>query len=68
MQGRIEGTARYLDDFAGNLLQPLGDGVTVHRLHGNDFQDEEVQRPLREIGFRRGISHSFHFYLFVPRS
>ena len=65
MQSGIQGTARHLHNIAGNLLQPLRDGITMHRLNGDDFQDEQVQRTLREIGFRREIGYSFHFYLFI---
>ena len=31
VQGRVEGTARHLDDFAGNLLEPPRGGI-AHRL------------------------------------
>jgi hypothetical protein len=65
MQSGIEGTSRNLNDLAGNLLQPLCNGITMRRLDGDDFQEEEVQRALGKIGLRGGIGHSFRFYLLV---
>jgi hypothetical protein len=64
MQGGVQGTARHLDNVAGDLLQPLRDGITMHRLDGDDFQNEKIQSTLGEIGSRRGIGYSFHFYLY----
>jgi hypothetical protein len=42
MQRGIERAAWYLYDFAGDLLQPLRNGVAMHRLDGNDLQDQEI--------------------------
>jgi hypothetical protein len=67
MQSGIEGTSRNLNDLAGNLLQPLCNRITMRRLDGHDFQEEEIQRTLGKIGLRGGIDHSFSFYLFVLR-
>jgi hypothetical protein len=67
MQSGIEGTSRNLNDLAGNLLQPLCNRITMGRLDGDDFQEEEIQRALGKIGLRGGIYQSFSFYLFVLR-
>jgi hypothetical protein len=32
-----------------HLLEALRDGVTVERADSNDFQDQQVQRALREV-------------------
>ena len=56
MQSGIEGTSRNLNDLAGNLLQPLCNRITMRRLDGDDFQEEEIQRTLGKIDFGEGLT------------
>ena len=46
----VEGALADLQDFAGDLADALGYGPAVHGFEGDDFQDQEVQRALDEIG------------------
>jgi hypothetical protein len=34
------------------LLQPLRDGIAVHRAQRDNFQDQQIQRALRKIDTR----------------
>jgi ABC-type lipoprotein export system ATPase subunit len=46
------GTSWNLNDLAGNLLQPLCNRITMRRLDGDDFQEEEIQEIRRSsVGF-----------------
>ena len=47
---------RWLED----LLQALRDGVAVDGAERDHFEDEHVERALREIGFGR---HTLYFYM-----
>jgi hypothetical protein len=42
VQSGVERPARHLNNFTRDLLQPLGDGVAMHRLNGDDFQNQEI--------------------------
>lgn len=42
MQSWIQRTAWHLHNVAGDLLQPLRNGVAMDRLNGDNFQDEKV--------------------------
>src|SRR5688572_31195100 len=53
MQGRIERALCDLDHVAGNLLEALSDGVPMQRDGGQDLQDQEVERTLRQVGLGR---------------
>src|SRR5262249_21799870 len=53
MQRRIQRALSDLKGVAGNLVQPLGDRVAMQRTEGYDLQDQQVQRPLKELGFVR---------------
>ena len=52
VQRRIERPLRHLHDVARHVLQALRDGVPVHGAEGDDFQDEQVECALGQIGFR----------------
>lgn len=54
VKGRVERTVTDLQNFAGNLTEPLADGETVERFEGKDFEKEEVEGALYEIG---GFAH-----------
>src|SRR5450755_2787734 len=53
MQGRVKRTLLDLEDVARNLLQTLSDAVAVNRAEGGNFEDQEIERSLREVGFWR---------------
>ena len=60
MERRIERALTDLDDLTRHLTQPLSDGVAVLRLAGDDRQDQQIERALREIGlFGRGDTSAF---------
>jgi hypothetical protein len=40
-----------LDDAAGDLVEALRDGVAVDGAEGDDFEEEEVEGALGEVGF-----------------
>jgi hypothetical protein len=54
VQRRIERALLHSDDVARELLQPLRDAVAMQRPQRNDFQDEHVERALRQVGLRQG--------------
>ena len=62
MQRRVERSLGDLDHVAGNLLQALRDGIAVHRAKRDNFQDQQVQGALGQIGFRVHCDTSY-FYL-----
>src|SRR5215467_1446968 len=64
VQGRIERSLLYLQHFAGNLLDPLGDRPAVLRLQGNGLQDQQVQSPLHQI---IGFAHTMTIYTWYCR-
>ena len=37
------------EDFAGQLLNPAGDGIAVRRPPGERFEDEQVERALEQL-------------------
>ena len=49
MEGGVEGALLDLEDFAGDLLDALGDSPTVLGLEGDGFEDEEVESALDEV-------------------
>jgi hypothetical protein len=51
MQGGVERTLLYLENFAGDLLNPLGDGPSMQRFEKERFEDEEVEGSLNEIAW-----------------
>ena len=55
MQRRIERALLDLDDVVRELLQAVGDAVAMERPERDDFQDEQVERALRQVGFRCGM-------------
>ena len=67
MQCRIERALLHLQDVAGNLLKPLRDGVAVNRPESDDFEDEDVERPLQEVRFRRVRRHAMTIYIYICR-
>ena len=40
-----------MDYAAGDLFEALGDGVAVDGAEGDDFEDQEIEGALGEIGF-----------------
>jgi hypothetical protein len=42
MQCGIQGTARHLNNVAGDLLESPRDSIAVRRLHGDNFQDQQI--------------------------
>src|SRR5262249_49499239 len=45
------------EEVVGHLPNPLRDRPAVHRLGGHDFQDQQVERALYEVGrFAHGLS------------
>jgi hypothetical protein len=50
VQRRIKRAITHLKDVAGDLFQPLADGPSVEGFEGQDFQDEQVEGALHEIG------------------
>jgi len=55
VQSRIERALLYLEHFAGDLLNALGDGPAVHGFRQEGFEDEEIERTLDEITW---LSHT----------
>src|SRR5262249_37328947 len=53
MQRGIEGALRDLQRVAGNLLESLGDAITVNRTERDNLEDQKIQRALRQIGLGR---------------
>jgi len=51
----IEVALADLQNFAGDLVNALRDGPSVHGLERDDFQDEQIQGALDEI---RGFTQS----------
>jgi hypothetical protein len=46
----IEGAVADLQDFAGDLLEAEADGEAVEGFEGEDFQEQEIESTLDEIG------------------
>jgi hypothetical protein len=63
MERGIERALLDLQDVAGHLLQALRDGVAVDRAEGDDFQDEDVERALEQVGFGGVARHAKTFYI-----
>ena len=51
VQGGVEGALLHLEDFAGKLLNPLGDGPSVQGIEQEGFEDKEVEGSLNEIAW-----------------
>src|SRR5262245_58904274 len=49
VQRRVERTLLYVEHFARDLLDPLGDRPAVQRLGRYRFQNQEIQSPLDQI-------------------
>lgn len=49
VQRWIEGALAHLENVAGDLADALCDGPAVHRLQGDDFEDQQVEGALDEI-------------------
>jgi hypothetical protein len=49
VQRRVERSRTHLEDFAGDLLDAKRDAPSVHRLEGDGFQDQEIQRALEQV-------------------
>ena len=62
MESRIHRSLRHLDYVARDLLQPLCDGVAMHRAECGHLEDEQVEGALREIGFDV-VRHTMYFYI-----
>ena len=54
VEGGVEGAFGGLDYAAGDLFEALGDGVAVDGAEGDDFEDEEIEGALGEVGFLGG--------------
>ena len=63
MEGRVERALRDLDYIAGDLLQTLSDRIAMDGTQGDDFQDQQVEGALREIGFGGAIGYTSFFYM-----
>src|SRR5437867_8399404 len=50
VQRRIERAIAHLKDVAGYLFEPLADGPSVQRFEGDNFQNQQVQGALHQIG------------------
>jgi len=48
-----------LKDFAGNLLDALGDGPAVFGSEGESFENQQIQRSLYEVVW---LAHSMIIY------
>ena len=51
VQARIERALANLEDLAGHLANALRDGPAVHGFEPNDFQDEEIEGTLKQVGW-----------------
>ena len=51
VEGGVQGAFGGVDYTAGDLFEALGDGVAVDGTEGDDFEDEEVEGALGEVGF-----------------
>jgi hypothetical protein len=51
MKGGVKGALLHLQDFAGKLLNPLGDSPAVHWFKEEGFEDEEVEGALNEVAW-----------------
>ena len=51
VQRGVELSVAHLQDVTGYLLEALPDGPAVERLEGEDFENQQVQRALDEIGW-----------------
>jgi len=49
VQGGVEGALLDLEDFAGDLLDTLGDGPAVLGLESEGFEDQKVESALNEV-------------------
>ncbi len=69
VQRRIERALLDLDDLAGDLLQPLRDCVTVQRPERHDFENQQIERALRQVGLGarhrmvRAPHYTYTFYM-----
>src|SRR5690348_191824 len=69
MEGRIERSLRNLERRRGDLADALRDRPAVLRLEGQRFQDEQIERPLRELDLRcvHGFGHATPCWLLQER-
>ena len=51
MKGGVKRALLHLKDFAGKLLNPLGDSPAVHRFKDEGFEDKEVEGALNEVAW-----------------
>ena len=51
MQSGVERALLHLEDFAGKLLNPLGDGPSVEGFEKERFEDQEVEGSLNEVAW-----------------
>ena len=51
VQRGVERSVAHLQDVTGYLLEALPDGPAVERLEGEDFENQQVERALDEIGW-----------------
>jgi hypothetical protein len=51
VQRGIQRTIAHLECLVRHLVEALTDGPPIERLKGQDFQDQEVQCPLDQIGW-----------------
>jgi hypothetical protein len=50
VKSRVERAVADLQDVAGDLLEAQADGVAVHRLEGQNFQEQQVKSALDQVG------------------
>src|SRR5215471_13289725 len=67
MEGRIERALLDLQHVAGDLLEPLGDGVAMDRSETHHFQDQQIERALQQIGLARVVGHAKAIYISICR-
>ena len=61
VQRGVERSLLHLDHVPRDLLQPLRDRVAVEGAEGHDLEDQQVERPLGQIG--SGFGHASHLVL-----
>ena len=54
-----------LQHIARDLLDALGDGVAVNGPRRGDFEDEQIEGALRQVGL--GLRHTLCFYIYHTR-